>query len=125
MWKMVNNSKLVVGVVSILIIVGLGYLGSAQQDKTLGASITASPTVVVSPSPTLRPSPTPSPNPTPSPAYSPLPRYQNCSNGSYINSDGQSVCRPDLNHSNIQCSDGTYSHSTHRQGACSHHGGIN
>jgi Protein of unknown function (DUF3761) len=48
----------------------------------------------------------------------------------YINVDGQTVHSP-ANSSNgipagatAQCADGTLSFSTHRQGTCSHHGGV-
>lgn len=48
----------------------------------------------------------------------------------YINSDGQSVHSPAYSSSGIppgataQCADSTYSFSQHRQGSCSHHGGV-
>ncbi|WP_156685602.1 DUF3761 domain-containing protein [Mycobacterium sp. Marseille-P9652] len=46
----------------------------------------------------------------------------------YVNVDNQ--CRPGPDHSQdgggleLPCRDGTTSHATHRQGACSGHGGI-
>lgn len=48
----------------------------------------------------------------------------------YTNVDGQSVHSPAYSSGGIpagataQCADGTYSFSTHRQGTCSHHGGV-
>ena len=48
----------------------------------------------------------------------------------YTNSDGQSVHSPAYSSSGVPagatalCSDGTYSFSQHRQGTCSHHGGV-
>jgi hypothetical protein len=42
----------------------------------------------------------------------------------YINVDGQCIEAPDANGGNFTCCDGTHSHATHRNGACSHHGGI-
>jgi len=48
----------------------------------------------------------------------------------YTNVDGQSVRSPAYSSGGIpagataQCADGTYSFSTHRQGTCSHHGGV-
>lgn len=52
-----------------------------------------------------------------------------CGSGTYINSDGN--CIPVPTHSSTvpigasaQCSDGSYSYSQHRQGTCSHHGGV-
>ncbi|WP_369830846.1 DUF3761 domain-containing protein [Mycobacterium sp. 1245852.3] len=46
----------------------------------------------------------------------------------YVNVDRE--CRPGPDHDqskgglDLPCRDGTYTHSTHRQGACSHHGGL-
>jgi hypothetical protein len=48
----------------------------------------------------------------------------------YTNVDGQSVHSPAYSSNGIpagataQCGDGTFSFSTHRQGTCSHHGGV-
>jgi len=47
----------------------------------------------------------------------------------YTNSDGNSVHSPGHSDSvpagaTAQCNDGTYSFSQHRQGTCSHHGGV-
>jgi hypothetical protein len=48
----------------------------------------------------------------------------------YTNVDGQSVHSPAYSSGGIpadataQCADGAYSFSTHRQGTCSHHGGV-
>ncbi|HEY2194487.1 MAG TPA: DUF3761 domain-containing protein [Actinomycetospora sp.] len=46
--------------------------------------------------------------------------------GSYTNSDGQQVERPDGNSSGATaiCKDGTDSHSKHKSGTCSGHGGV-
>jgi Protein of unknown function (DUF3761) len=54
----------------------------------------------------------------------------NCAdNGTYINSKGQTVKRPESCASapqgaTAQCRDGTYSFSRSRRGTCSHHGGV-
>src|ERR1700730_14859288 len=54
----------------------------------------------------------------------------NCANnGTYVNSQGQTVLRPETCSSapqgaTAQCRDGTYSFSRHRSGTCSHHGGV-
>ena len=51
-------------------------------------------------------------------------------NNHYINVDGQSIHSPAYSPggappgATAQCADGTYSFSTHRQGTCSHHGGV-
>jgi hypothetical protein len=50
-------------------------------------------------------------------------------NGTYVNSKGQTVPRPENcsappKGASAQCRDGTYSFSTSRRGTCSHHGGV-
>lgn len=52
-----------------------------------------------------------------------------CTNGTYLNSDGNTVCSPETSSTvpagaTAQCVDGTYSFSQHRSGTCSHHGGV-
>jgi hypothetical protein len=42
----------------------------------------------------------------------------------YVNVDGRCEQGPNQNPGNFKCCDGTNSHATHRNGACSHHGGI-
>jgi hypothetical protein len=54
----------------------------------------------------------------------------NCtSNGTYVNSKGQTVKRPETcsgppKGATAHCVDGTYSFSQTRRGTCSHHGGV-
>jgi len=54
----------------------------------------------------------------------------NCTNnGTYVNSKGQTVQRPENcsgppKGATAQCRDGSYSFSTSRRGTCSHHGGV-
>jgi len=54
----------------------------------------------------------------------------NCtSSGTYVNSKGQTVKRPEScsgspKAATAQCVDGTYSFSQSRRGTCSHHGGV-
>ncbi len=69
---------------------------------------------------------TPAPAPTPTPAPAPAPT---CTNGTYINSAGNTVCSPASSPSvpqgaTAQCVDGIYSFSQSRRGTCSHHGGV-
>jgi hypothetical protein len=51
-------------------------------------------------------------------------------NSHYTNVDGQTVHSPAYSSGGVpagataQCADGTYSFSQHRQGTCSHHGGV-
>jgi hypothetical protein len=54
----------------------------------------------------------------------------NCTNnGTYTNSKGQTVPRPENcsappKGATAQCRDGSYSFSQNRRGTCSHHGGV-
>jgi hypothetical protein len=53
----------------------------------------------------------------------------NCTNGTYVNSAGNTVCSPETSSTvpagaTAQCVDGTYSFSQSRSGTCSHHGGV-
>ncbi len=72
--------------------------------------------------------------PQPSPAQ-PTPRQQQKSqpkctdNGTYVNSKGETVKRPENcsaapQGATAQCRDGSYSFSQRRRGTCSHHGGV-
>ena len=50
-------------------------------------------------------------------------------NGTYVNSKGETVKRPENctaapQGATAQCGDGTYSFSQSRRGTCSHHGGV-
>ncbi len=52
-----------------------------------------------------------------------------CTNGTYTNSAGNTVCRPEESPTapagaTAKCEDGTYSFSESRSGTCSHHGGV-
>jgi hypothetical protein len=50
-----------------------------------------------------------------------------CPNGSYVNSYGNTVCRPssiNTGGATAVCKDGTYSYSQSRRGTCSKHGGV-
>jgi hypothetical protein len=65
------------------------------------------------------------------PTSIPKPAQQvNCSNnGTYVNSKGQTVPRPENcsaapKGATAQCRDGSYSFSQSRRGTCSHHGGV-
>ena len=59
----------------------------------------------------------------------PAPAPTNCPNGTYTNSEGNSVCRPYESPgapagATAQCKDGTWSFSQNRSGTCSGHGGV-
>lgn len=69
----------------------------------------------------------PASTPTPPPAPSPTPT--SCTNGTYVNSAGNTVCSPETSTTvpagaTAQCVDGTYSFSQSRRGTCSYHGGV-
>ncbi|WP_349898924.1 DUF3761 domain-containing protein [Parafrigoribacterium soli] len=59
----------------------------------------------------------------------PPPPPATCTNGTYVNSAGNTVCRP-MSATNApsgataKCKDGTYSFSQSRRGTCSSHGGV-
>ena len=72
----------------------------------------------VAPAVTTPPKATPTPAPAPS-----------CTNGSYVNSAGNTVCSPEEAPyapagATAKCADGSYSFSQSRSGTCSHHGGV-
>ncbi len=57
------------------------------------------------------------------------PPAEECTNGTYVNSAGNTVCRPENSPTapagaTAECVDGTYSFSESRSGTCSHHGGV-
>lgn len=71
-------------------------------------------------------------NPQPAPSQ-PAPQQQSqpkCTDsGTYVNTKGQTVKRPENcsaapQGATAQCRDGTYSFSKSHRGACSHHGGV-
>jgi hypothetical protein len=81
-------------------------------------------------------SPTPAPEPEePAPESSSEPEGEpgkpssECTNGTYENSSGNTVCKPEESSTvptgaTARCADGTYSFSEHRSGTCSYHGGV-
>lgn len=92
------------------------YTNGKQTDKKLvSTSITTQPVNQVTAVGTYV---APAPAPTPS-----------CTNGTYVNSAGNTVCSPESSPSasagaTAQCVDGTYSFSQSHSGTCSHHGGV-
>jgi len=59
----------------------------------------------------------------------PQPAPVNCTNGTYVNSAGNTVCRPEVSTeapagATAKCQDGTWSFSQSRRGTCSSHGGV-
>ncbi|MGN6760682.1 MAG: DUF3761 domain-containing protein [Leifsonia sp.] len=59
----------------------------------------------------------------------PAPAAPTCTNGTYVNSAGNTVCRPETSAgappgATAKCNDGTYSFSQTRRGTCSSHGGV-
>lgn len=67
----------------------------------------------------------PAPAP-PQPVQAPA---QNCPSGTYVNSAGNTICRPTAANvapqgATAKCGDGTFSYSQSRRGTCSSHGGV-
>lgn len=59
----------------------------------------------------------------------PPPAAPTCTNGTYVNTAGNTVCRPEVSTTapsgaTAKCGDGTYSFSQSRRGTCSSHGGV-
>jgi hypothetical protein len=57
------------------------------------------------------------------------PEEPECTNGTYVNAAGNTVCSPEESPrepagATAECADGTYSFSESRSGTCSHHGGV-
>jgi len=62
-------------------------------------------------------------------APAPQPAQPHCTNGTYVNSAGNTICRPEYSPgvpagATARCGDGTYSFSQSRSGTCSRHGGV-
>ena len=74
--------------------------------------------------------PQPSPNrPTQQQPQKQKPQPKCTDNGTYVNSKGETVKRPENcteapQGATAQCGDGSYSFSQSRRGTCSHHGGV-
>ncbi len=130
------------------IILLLGVIGKTTSSSTAVQGIqttvtptiqaTATPTATSTPVPTVTNTPTPTPTPKPiyiAPTAMPTPvattsQSSGLSNDNYYtNSDGNQVHSPAYSNSipagaTAICGDGTYSFSQHRNGTCSHHGGV-
>jgi len=85
--------------------------GKQTKKQLMSNTVTIQPVTQVTSTGTYVASPAPTPS---------------CSNGSYINSAGDTVCSPSSSPSGAtaKCGDGTYSYSQSRSGTCSHHGGV-
>jgi Protein of unknown function (DUF3761) len=77
-----------------------------------------------------QPAPQPTPqNPPAQQQQQPKPKPKCTDNGTYVNSKGETVKRPENcstapQGATAQCRDGTYSFSQSHRGTCSHHGGV-
>jgi hypothetical protein len=129
-WATFHKVKLVKsGKISFTKVVKRGSHGSYEQPinytrqyvvsngEVSFAAVTTTPAPVAAmPPPAAAPAPAPAPTPT-------------CTNGTYVNSAGNTVCSPETSSTvpagaTAQCVDGTYSFSQHHSGTCSHHGGV-
>lgn len=100
-------------------LVGCKHTGTNVSIKPQNHVITVGTYIAPAPAPVVT---TPTPVVTPAPAPTPAP-----STGStYTNVDGNQIESPDSNAAgaSAQCRDGSYSHSVHRSGTCSGHGGV-
>lgn len=135
------NKKVLYFVIGLIVLAGIGALSNTSkqnQSSTLGNSTSAplpiAQTVTTSlldtPSPLVQASVAPSPSISPSPQTIPQSQNSGLSNNNYYqNSNGNMVHSPAYSNTvpqgaTAQCGDGTYSFSQHRQGTCSHHGGV-
>lgn len=101
----------------------VAYTNGAQTSKTLLSDVvTTQPvTQIVAVGTYVAPTVTPPAPKTTTPT--------NCTNGTYVNTAGNTVCSPEAAPSvpagaTAQCVDGTYSFSQTHSGTCSHHGGV-
>jgi hypothetical protein len=123
-------------VISAVTLLGIGAIGAAspqQQNiqKTNPDTGTAAPITPpkVQSETTQNPVQSAPVQSTPAIDNTPAPETDNCPNGTYVNTDGITVCSPYSAPSapagaTAQCVDGTYSFSLHHSGTCSHHGGV-
>jgi hypothetical protein len=85
---------------------------------------------VYNPTPPPKPEVPPPSSETPEPTEPSSPEPSECTNGTYVNAAGNTVCRPVESPggppagASAECADGTYSFSESRSGTCSHHGGV-
>jgi cytoskeletal protein RodZ len=123
-------------VISAVTLLGIGAIGAASPQQQniqttnpntgTAAPITAPNVQGVTTQNPVQTTPTQS---TPTADSTPAPVTDNCPSGTYVNSDGITVCSPYSAPSapagaTAQCVDGTYSFSLHHSGTCSHHGGV-
>jgi hypothetical protein len=106
-----------------------GYVRYFNVDEELVRFTKSAPATAVPPA-----TETPAPAPKPAPVATPLPpppttAPQECTNGTYVNSAGNTVCSPEQSPTvpvgaTARCRDGSYSFSQSRSGTCSDHGGV-
>ncbi|HSW97695.1 MAG TPA: DUF3761 domain-containing protein [Candidatus Saccharimonadales bacterium] len=108
---MSGKTKIVLGIIGTLGV--LGFMGSSNNPSSTTQAVQSSqPTLEIVITPTDSPQepielPTIGEQPTPIPTvYTPVPPQNACAGASAL------------------CSDGSCSYSAHRQGTCSHHGGV-
>lgn len=131
-----NKILVGLGIIIGLVVLG-GIFGGSSKPQVAGTQIevTPSPTIVATPTPTVTPTPSPTPTPTPTPQPTIQPATQSntdsglSNDNTYVNSNGNTVHSPAYSNTTPSgataiCGDGTYSFSQHRQGTCSHHGGV-
>jgi Protein of unknown function (DUF3761)/Glucodextranase, domain B len=104
--------------------------GHRAARKTITVTREKSSTEVEAENRSREPAPEGQPGTAPQPTTTPAPGPgEACTNGTYVNSAGNTVCSPEESPSapvgaTAECADGTYSFSESRSGTCSHHGGV-
>lgn len=134
-------------VISAVTVLGIGGIGalSGPQPNTASQNSQQKPSSHIQTAPKVQSATTQTQNPVQtapvqqpasqktssatSPVYTPPAQPINCPNGTYVNSDGVTVCSPYSAPAapagaTAQCADGSYSFSLHHSGTCSHHGGV-
>jgi hypothetical protein len=108
----------------------INYVRYTSKTSTTVAFLASNPTAQQTTPSSPTPAPTPAPKVVSTPAPTPAPAPQpTCTNGSYVNSAGNTICSPETVNSTpagatAVCNDGTYSFSQTHSGTCSHHGGV-
>ncbi|NOZ00236.1 MAG: DUF3761 domain-containing protein [Chloroflexi bacterium] len=131
LWKVFGSQWFVSGTIAFFLIMtqvcssGTVVLASMPTriptfTPTLTPSTTPTPTYTLTPTITLTPSLTNTPTNTSTPTLTPTPT------NSRIPTPSKTLTATEdpMKYVTAICRDGTYSYSTHRQGTCSHHGGV-
>lgn len=129
------KKKLLIGTgifVGVAILGGIFSSFSKPQVAGTQTIATPTPTIDITSTPAVTATSIPTIQSTQQPTAQPAAQNTNSglsNDNTYVNSDGNTVHSPAYSNSvpqgaTAQCGDGSYSFSQHRQGTCSHHGGV-